>query len=133
MFTTYCLWFSLLNLRLFIKLSRSYYKKIWTSSFTLVSGGYCILLLSLFYCILDVFKLTRWSNLFLVLGANAIFLYMIFAFKRFVNAETIAQKLVYGLAQYTDNLYPLILSISSVSVICFILYVMYKNKIFIKI
>ena len=36
-------------------------KKIWTSSFVLVAGGYSALLLGLLYLVLDVWKRRRWA------------------------------------------------------------------------
>lgn len=90
-------------------------------------------LLSLFYWVIDVLQLRRGSAFFTVTGSNAIFVYMIFAYNRFVNCEQIAGKVVYGLKQYTGDFYPLIFSSTAVANIWLILYCMYKKKIFIKI
>jgi len=51
-------------------------KKIWTSSYVLVAGGYSALLLGLFYLVLEVWRVQRWAWLFIWIGANAITLYM---------------------------------------------------------
>lgn len=52
-------------------------KRIATSSFTLVSGGYAILVLSLFYWIIDVKnKQPKWLTIFSVVGTNSIFIYL---------------------------------------------------------
>ena len=52
-------------------------KKIWSSSYVLVAGGYSALLLGLFYLIIEVWHVQRWAQVFVWIGANAITLYII--------------------------------------------------------
>lgn len=52
-------------------------KNIWSSSFVLFAGGWSLLLLALFYWIIDVKGYRRWSFFFLVIGANAITIYVL--------------------------------------------------------
>jgi predicted acyltransferase len=51
-------------------------KKIWTTTFNLISGGYSLLILALFYYIIDVRKNLRWSFFFRVIGLNSITIYL---------------------------------------------------------
>jgi predicted acyltransferase len=51
-------------------------KKIWTSSFVLVAGGYSALLLGVFYLIIDVWKYQKWCRPFVWMGMNSITIYM---------------------------------------------------------
>ena len=51
-------------------------KKIWTPSWTLVSGGWCFWLMAAFYGIIDVAKWQRWSFPFVVIGMNSIAMYV---------------------------------------------------------
>ncbi len=51
-------------------------KKIWTSSYVLVAGGYSALLLGAFYQIVDVWKWQGWYRPFVWIGMNSITLYM---------------------------------------------------------
>ena len=51
-------------------------KKIWTSSYVLVAGGYSAMLLGAFYWIVDVKKWQAWSQPFLWIGMNPITLYL---------------------------------------------------------
>lgn len=51
-------------------------KKIWTASFALYSTGMTLLALLLFYWIFDVKEKRRWATLFVVVGANSIFIYL---------------------------------------------------------
>ncbi len=52
-------------------------KHIFSSSMVLWACGWSFLLLSLFYLVIDVLGFRRWSFFFMVLGANAIFAYMV--------------------------------------------------------
>ena len=51
-------------------------KKIWTSSFVLVAGGYSALSLAAFYWIIDVLGFQRWCQPFIWLGMNSITIYL---------------------------------------------------------
>lgn len=51
-------------------------KKIWTSSYVLVAGGYGAMLLAIFYLVIDVWNLRRWATPFVWIGMNAITLYL---------------------------------------------------------
>lgn len=68
-------------------------KKIWTSSYVLVAGGFSAMLLGLFHQIIDVWKHQRWATPFIWIGANAITLYFI---ENLVNYERLAGRLVGG-------------------------------------
>lgn len=52
-------------------------KKIWTSSFVLVAGGYSLLLLALFHWLIDVKRWRGWCVPFVWVGTNAITLYIV--------------------------------------------------------
>ena len=51
-------------------------KTLWTSSFVLVTVGYSILLLTLFYWLIDVLGFTKWAKVFAVIGTNSIIAYL---------------------------------------------------------
>jgi predicted acyltransferase len=51
-------------------------KKIWTSSYVLVSAGWSTLALALFYQVIERWNFKRWAQPFLWIGSNAILLYM---------------------------------------------------------
>jgi predicted acyltransferase len=50
-------------------------KKLWTSSFVLVAGGWSAILLGLFYGVVDVLKIKFWTPPFVWVGSNPILLY----------------------------------------------------------
>lgn len=51
-------------------------KKIWTSSYVLVAGGYSAMLLAAFYWVVDVKKWSAWCQPFVWIGMNPITLYL---------------------------------------------------------
>ena len=51
-------------------------KKIWTSSYVLVAGGYSALLLGAFFQMVDVWKFQKWCQPFVWIGMNSITLYL---------------------------------------------------------
>lgn len=51
-------------------------KKIWTSSYVLVAGGYSAMLLGAFYWLVDVKKYSAWCQPFVWIGMNPITLYL---------------------------------------------------------
>src|SRR5204863_2036627 len=52
-------------------------KRIWTPSWTLFSGGWCLLLLAAFYAIIDIWKRRAWAFPLVVIGLNSIAAYCI--------------------------------------------------------
>lgn len=68
-------------------------KKIWTSSFVLLTGGISCLLLAGFYYVIDIRQRRTWCQPFVWIGMNAITIYLIV---RFVKLEAIAEGFVGG-------------------------------------
>jgi predicted acyltransferase len=52
-------------------------KKIWTSSFVLVAGGWSLVLLGAFYAVIDIWKVRAWAMPFVWMGTNSIAIYLI--------------------------------------------------------
>ena len=52
-------------------------KKIWSSSFVLVAGGYSAILLGVFYQIVDVWKWQTWCRPFVWVGMNPLTIYLV--------------------------------------------------------
>lgn len=71
-------------------------KKIWTSSYVLVAGGYSAMLLGLFYWIVDVKKKTAWCQPFVWIGMNPIALYLTSNFLGGAGFEKLARRLAGG-------------------------------------
>jgi predicted acyltransferase len=52
-------------------------KKIWTSSYVLVAGGYSAILLGLFYLVVDLWQARAWCQPFVWIGMNSITIYVV--------------------------------------------------------
>lgn len=106
-------------------------KKIWTSSFVLVAGGYSCLLLALFYCVVDVLKFQRWAIPLIWIGANPLLIYML---SEFIDFRNIARRIVGGpvadqFGQYGELF---ILAVAIVIVFLFARF-LYHRKIFLRV
>src|SRR5437867_2667958 len=51
-------------------------KRICTSSFVIVSGGWCLLALGLSYWVVDVKKFQKWARFFCYVGMNSLLIYL---------------------------------------------------------
>jgi len=105
-------------------------KHIWTSSMVLYAGGWSLLLLGLFYLVIDVLRLRFLAFFFVVIGMNAIAVYMavhVFDFRQ------LGDILVGGLAKWTGNWHDFIRAVAGITILWLILYYMYRKRTFIKI
>ena len=105
-------------------------KRLWTSSFVLFSAGLSYLLLALFYPIIDVWGLKKWALGFVVIGTNAIFIYMA---THLFNFRHISDPLINGLDRFVGLWKELIHPLAAFAVIWLILFWMYRKKSFIKV
>lgn len=105
-------------------------KTIWTSSMVFVSSGYCFLLMGLFYYWIDYKGHRQHITWLKVYGMNSIVAYMLAETIRF---NCIGESLLFGFEQYLGSFYPLLIVFSEASIVFFILWVMYKQRIFLKV
>ena len=105
-------------------------KNVWSSSFVLWAGGWSLLLLALFYWIIDVRGYQRWSFFFKVIGMNAITIYLV---DRFFKFDIITDVFLHGLRPVFGHYDPLIWSCSVVFTAWLFLYFLYRQKIFLRV
>lgn len=105
-------------------------KNIWTSSFVLVSAGYSLLLLALFYWVIDVKGYKKWAFFFIVIGMNAITIYYI---QWIVSFDTVAAFFVDGIARCAGPAKPLILASAALAAKWLLLLFLYRRRIFLKV
>jgi len=107
-------------------------KHLWTGSFVLLSGGLCLLLLALFYYIIDVRRWKKWSYFFVVIGSNAIAAYLL---SHIWNIGGVLGGRVFG---HIGHLLPrdladLIKAAASFGALWLILWLFYRQRIFLKV
>lgn len=106
-------------------------KKLWTSSFVLVVGAYSLLMFALFYWVIDVRGWRRWTPFFTVIGLNSITIYL---GQKFINFSFTADKLTGGLIHFLpEQAQPFFTSAAYIAVCWLFLYVLYRNRIFLKV
>ncbi len=107
-------------------------KNIWSSSFVLFAGGWSLILLAVFYLVIDVWKIRRWSFPFVVIGLNSITIYMLVS--GIINFQAINQYFFPGvISLFSEPVQPLISSICYILCEWILLYILYKKKIFLKV
>lgn len=105
-------------------------KRIWSCSMTLLSGGCCFLLMSLFYYWIDCKGHTRGLEWLKFYGMNSITAYML---GETINFRCIARSVSYGLESYLGEYYSVWLTFCNFLIIFLILRLMYRWRIFLKI
>jgi predicted acyltransferase len=114
-------------------------KKLWTSSYVLVAGGYSAMLLGAFYWIVDVKKKTTWCQPFIWIGMNPITLYLTSNFLGGLGFHKLATRLAGGPVKHFFDTHVASgcgeLVISAVGVLLFIWFArfLYQRKIFLRL
>ncbi len=110
-------------------------KKIATASFVFASGGWAILALAFTYWLIDIKKMfAKGSQIFIVVGMNSIFIYMLFSMGGAGILTEVFKPIVNSLLGWTGNIIAEILtSIAVWSALWYLCFWMFRNKIFIKI
>lgn len=106
-------------------------KHLWSSSFIMLTGGMAFLSFALFYWIIDIMKIRRWTFFFLVIGMNSLTIYLAY---RLIDFGFTSRLLFAGL--YTaapEPWHPVFQSLGALALVWVFLYVLYRLKIFVKV
>lgn len=109
-------------------------KRVWTSSYTLYSGGWVILILAGFYALIEWNGWRRWAFPLVVVGMNSIAVYVMSwtMSKFFGNAlDRHFGRVVAAMAGSTIQ--PVLHGFAVMLIFWFILFWMYRRKIFLRI
>ena len=104
-------------------------KTIWTSSMALFAAGLSFILLGICYYFIDYKGYRKGLTWLKVYGMNSIVAYTL---TQIVNFRSIPQSLFFGLKQYIEEYYNLLITFSQIGIIFLILLIMYRKKIFLK-
>jgi heparan-alpha-glucosaminide N-acetyltransferase len=109
-------------------------KRIWTPSWTLLSGGLCFLLLAAFYFIMDVCGRRAWAFALVIVGMNSIAAYLIAnLFQGFIR-EALLCHLGAGFFQWAGTVYePLLCGAGVLCVEWLMLLWMWRRRVFVRI
>jgi len=105
-------------------------KKIWTSSYVLVAGGYACLFLAAFYQMVEIWQWRKWCTPFVWIGMNPITIYLVF---HLVDKEAVAERFVGGpIAEHLGSYGELLISLFVVAMMFAFVRFLYQRKVFIK-
>jgi heparan-alpha-glucosaminide N-acetyltransferase len=109
-------------------------KRIWTSSYTLYSGGLVVLMLAGFYAAIEWKGWKRWAFPLLVIGANSIAIYvMSWTIEDFISSALLRHVGPAPFAIFGAPFQPVLRGIAVLLVFWAILFWMYRRKIFLRI
>jgi predicted acyltransferase len=110
-------------------------KRIWTSSYALVGGGWSLLLLAGFYWLIDLRRVTRWATPFVWIGSNALLIYLV---SHVVDFRAVSGYFVGGpVATALDSLWTglagLALALTSIALCTALCGWLYVRKLFVRL
>jgi predicted acyltransferase len=111
-------------------------KKIWTSSFVLVAGGYSALLLAAFYWIIEMQQAQAWCQPFVWMGMNSITVYL--ASNLLGGFRRIAERLAGGDVKFffdhrARGLGEMVVSLVGLALAFWFVHFLYRRKIFLRL
>ena len=105
-------------------------KRIWTGSMTLFAGGICFVLMAIFFWWIDVKNHSQGLNWLKIYGMNSITAYVI---GEVIDFRSVAASISFGLEPIIGfEWYQAWLTFANFSIVFLILYILYKQHIFIK-
>ena len=110
-------------------------KNLWTSSFVLCAGGISLILLGLFYYIIDVRSHRKWAFFFTVIGMNSILIYLS---GHFINWQYMTNGFFRWLVELSARAFGdpwslVVFAICLLAVKWAFLYFMYRKKVFLRV
>ena len=109
-------------------------KRVWTSSYTLYSGGLVLLILAGFYALMDWKERRRWAFPLLVVGMNSIAIYVMSWTMTAFFGDAIDRHFGGTMAALAGPIFhPALHGLATILVFWLILFWMYRRKIFLRI
>jgi predicted acyltransferase len=106
-------------------------KNLWSSSFVMHVGGLSLLLMALFYYVIDVLGYKKWAFFFKIIGMNSILIYISSHIIKWPYTNT---NLFGWLGQLVGNPYnDVVMAITFVLVKWLFLYYLYQKKTFLRV
>lgn len=105
-------------------------KNLWTSSFVLVTTGWSLMLLALFYGVIDVAGYRRWAFVFSLIGVNAITIYIA---QRFIDFNFMANYFLQGTVRLAGEIGPTVQLAGVLTAKILFLWLLYSKRIFLRV
>ena len=110
-------------------------KNMWTASYVLVTGGWCLITLAIAYATIDIAGRDRWALPAVWVGANAILIYLL---DRFVDFDRVVLALIGDAAFTFDDLADpgaarLVANLAGLCLAVAIAWALYVNRVFLRV
>lgn len=110
-------------------------KKLWTSSYVLVAGGWSAMLLATFYWIIDVKGLSKWAMPFVWIGMNPITIYLL---GNVIKFDQVAARVLGGpVSKWLDTLAAglgaVAISVAGILLAVWICWFLHHRKLFLRL
>lgn len=106
-------------------------KRIWTPSMVLLSSGWSVLLLALFYYIMDIRGWKKWAFPLRVMGLNAIVAYVV---GEYFDFSGLTGRVLYGFRQWlSPEWYALLLAAGNALLLYWIVWILWRSGKFIRL
>ena len=110
-------------------------KKLWSSSYVLVAGGYSLLFLAAFFLVIDIWKIRGWAQPFVWIGANALTIYLM---SNIVDFGALSARFAGGdVSAFLDRVWPglgtLVLALIGATLCILICRFLYRRKVFLRL
>ena len=103
---------------------------VWSSSYVTYACGWSLLLLALFYWVIDVRGYRRWAFCFAVIGMNAITIYFL---QSIVDFGAIARLFVQGVSDHAGVFQPMVPPAGGLALKWLLLWFLYRHRIFFRL
>jgi predicted acyltransferase len=112
-------------------------KKIWTSSYVLVAGGYSAILLGVFYQVVDVWEARSWCQPFVWMGMNSITIYLtsniIGGFRKLAARLAGGEVKAFFDSQVSKGAGDMLISVVGLLLAFWFVHFLYRRKIFLRL
>ena len=106
-------------------------KRLWTSTYVLVAGGFSLMLLGAFIYVIDVLQYRKWTPMFMWIGMNPLLIYMS---TNVLDYQSLAQRFVGGpIAEAAGRFGPMLIAIVALTISVLIVRYLYQKKIFLRL
>ena len=106
-------------------------KLLWTSSYVLVACGYGLIMLAIFYQVIEIWKYQKWAQPFIWIGMNSIAIYIATSI---MNFRKLSQRFIGGeIKDWLGNYHELLTSLITLVFVFWLAGFLYKKKIFIRL
>lgn len=105
-------------------------KNLWTSSYVMITAGWSLVAVATFYFVIDVQGARRWAFPFVVIGMNAITIYVA---QEFIRFEDISKLFLGGIALLAGGAGPVVLALGAIAARWIVLHYLYRNGTFLRV